>query len=141
MNKLLVFRWIFMWFNCALPVGTEEKSLVPSPAFHLIRQLCTWIRPSSVFSKMKSLISLCLFSWERCFSPLITFVSFVGLAPVSSCLVLGSPDCAQHLRCWVEKTEYFPGPAGNALPVASQEAANVLYHEGTWLSHGQVVVH
>lgn len=125
-------------------VGTDEKSLVPSSAFPLIRQLYTRIRPSSVFSSPRqSLSSLCLFSWERCSSPLITIVVLHGTcsSKFMSFLYWGAQNCAQNLRCWVEKTDALPGPAGNAFSVASQEAADFLYSEGTFLSHGQLVVH
>lgn len=90
--------------------------------------------------QMKSPSFLCLFSWERCFSPLIIFVALCGSwsSKSMSFFYWGAQNCAQHLGCWVER--WLPWICWQCSAFC-QEAAGFLQSEGTSLFHSQPVVH
>jgi len=91
-NYFLMFIWHLLWFSLRplpldLSLGTTRKSLSPSSPFTYLHTLTRFL-PSLLFSRLNSLGSLRLSSYERCSCPVpsSSLWPFAGLSPACLCL-------------------------------------------------------
>ena len=104
----LVFKWICRYLNlCPLTLllspGTTENSLAPSSLHPSFRSLYKLMRfpLSLLYSRLKNLRFLSLFSYERCSTPLIFIVALcqIHFNKSMSPLYWGGQNWRQYSRC------------------------------------------